>query len=1105
MTTTVASTGTGTVVDRVVPVPATGFQSGLWFVNQAHPDAPLYSLPLVLRLRGPVDPDGIRAALRHLVARHEILRLRFAADEDGLGLVPAAVLPQPRWVDLLHDPEPEQAWAELLRTELARPVDLAAAPGHRSLIAALGESDYAVVLVLHHACADARSMELLMEGFRAAYEAWALTGAVPAPPAALPYREVVRRLGETLDGPGRAAGLAYWRQETAGLEDFAPAADRRRPAVRSFATRELRVPLPAGLLERVDAACRGLRASRFMVFAAVLALALARWSGESRDPVLAVPQTLRRASWLDEVVAPLVNTVPLRLPVDFQGSFRDLVAGTRAQTARAMQHCGIAFDEIVALAERSADTAAAPLTSVAFHVAPTVSRRLRAGEVTIECFDLEPPAGDMDLVWDVLFTPEGGSLLAVRYATELFDPSTVDRMTAEYLALVDAVIAEPDLPLHQVEHRDDAQLALLWAAGDSAGRAAEAGDVGGLFAEVAAAHPDRVAMVLADRSWSYAELDAGSRQLAARLRRAGIRPGDLVALALPHRSDVVTAMLGVLRAGAAYLPLDLAQPAPRLRAVLARTRPVAVLTDGPHTWSAQTADLPVILLDGADPQAPADRSEPGPPEPPGPAALCYVMCTSGTTGEPKAVAVTHRGVSSLAHRPAFVPLGPGDTVLQLAPLSFDAATFEVWGALLNGATLVLAPRAQLTASEIGQLVREHRVTVLHLTAGLLRVVAETDLDCFTGLHTLLTGGDVVPVPQVRAVQRAHPGLTVVACYGPTENTTFSTVAVLTGPPTGAVPLGSPLAGRSVHLLDSRLRPVSPGAVGEVYVGGSGLARGYLSDPRQTAERFVPHPRPATPGERLYRTGDLARRGPDGAIEFLGRQDSQLKIRGFRVEPAEVEAALLTHPAVLRCLVRARGGAGERTLAAYVVLSAPGADMADVRAHVARLLPEPMVPSAWFSLDELPLTAQGKVDVRSLDQLEPEETEDGVAEEPMTPTQAAVHEIWCACLDRQRIGLTAGFFRVGGHSLAALRVAGRLERRFARPVPLAEVLNRPTIAALAAWLDAGRPEPAVAPVPRADQPARPIVPAQDLALASSDELAALLRLTGAGGPLTEGME
>ncbi len=1036
------------------PVPATRLQAGLWFLSQAHPGVPLYSMPLVLRLRGPVNPGSAAAALRYLTDSHEILRLRFAPGEAGPELIPAEVLPEPRFADLRRSPDPVAAWAELLRAELAEPVDLSAGAGHRSVVAALGEEDCAVAMVVHHAWADARSLEILLDDFCTAYRAIEEAGVPPEPRQVPAYRELARRWRQDLEDRSRQAGLAYWSGELADVGDFALAADRRRPAVRTLTCTEYRQELPAGMLDRVDLMCRESRVSRFMAFAAVLAVLLARWTGDSGDPVLAVPQTLRRAAWLEDVVAPLVQTLPLRLPVDQRGSFRDLLAVTRAKTAAAMAHAGITFGEIIGLAGLRGDPATQPLTSVAFQVASSFAGSRDAGKVTVESFDLEPAARDTDLTWDIMLTEDGG-WLSVKYADEIFDRATVARLAMEYVALADALAARADTPLHQVEHRDAAELERLWALGlppDSA-ECPQACDLAALFGLTASAHSDRVALVDGRESWTYAELAAKAARIRAQLQGAGVSGGDVVALALRRRGDFIAAMIGVVAAGAAYLPIDVEQPAGRSAAAIAKTGPAVIVTDARDPWPSGGCGVPVVLLgEGVPGPAMAARAPAGPDD------LCYVMCTSGTTGEPKAVAVTHRGVSSLACRPPFARIGPGEVLLQLAPLSFDAATFEVWGALLNGATLVLPGRGLLKAAEIGQLIRSHGVTVLHLTAGLLRVVAEGDPGCFARLHTLLTGGDVIPVAQVRALMRSHPGLTVVACYGPTENTTFSSVAVLTEPPGRLIPLGQALPGRSVHVLDDWLRPVSPGAIGEICVGGGGLARGYLADPGQTAASFVPHPGPRAPAERLYRTGDIARVRADGELEFLGRRDSQIKVRGYRIEPSEVEAALLAHPGVQRCVVRARGHAGDRSLTAYVVTESPrtaahpGPTAGELRAHLRGLLPEPMIPGSWLLLDELPLTAQGKVDGPSLDKLPVRQTGPESGHRQLSPTEAMVHEIWCSCLRQERIGVTTDFFEAGGHSLAALRIAGQLERRLARPVPLAEFLRRPSIAEFAAWID-----------------------------------------------------
>ncbi len=435
----------------------------------------------------------------------------------------------------------------------------------------------------------------------------------------------------------------------------------------------------------------------------------------------------------------------------------------------------------------------------------------------------------------------------------------------------------------------------------------ETASVAGLVARVAAQFPQRIAVLDESAALTYGALLAAADRIALILAEHGVRPGDLVGLGLSRSAGYVAAMLGVLRAGAAYVPLDPAEPAARTRAALAGLDVKLLITDGTARLGLRLPQVFVPAPGAAADDRPApqadlagarDAATGGGDRP------CYVMFTSGTTGPPKAVVVPHRGVTTLAWQPSFVPLGPGAVVLAVAPMHFDAATIEIWGPLCNGGTVAVAPRAALSAGELSDLIKLHEANVLWLTAGLFRVLADERPDCFTGLRCLLTGGDVVSASHLRAVAARFPGLRLVACYGPTEGTTFTSVAALAEPPAGPVPLGDPLPGRSMDILDEALSPVPPGEPGELYLGGPGLALGYLGRPGETAARFVADPR--RPGKRMYRAGDLARRGPDGSVEFLGRADHQVKIRGVRVEPAEVESALIGHPAVRDAVVAAQG-------------------------------------------------------------------------------------------------------------------------------------------------------------------------------------------------------
>jgi amino acid adenylation domain-containing protein len=611
--------------------------------------------------------------------------------------------------------------------------------------------------------------------------------------------------------------------------------------------------------------------------------------------------------------------------------------------------------------------------------------------------------------------------------------------------------------------------------------------------------PDRVAASDETTALTYRGLTAAADRVARILIEHGVRPGDLVALALSRSVGYLVAMLGVLRAGAAYLPVDPDEPVARTRAALASVEARLLLTDGAAQFGLGLPQVFVAAIGHGDaPAEPVLTAAIGGDSP------CYVMFTSGTTGRPKAVVAPHRAVTMLAWRPRFVSLAPGSVLLALAPLHFDAATFEIWGALCNGATVVMAPRPLLSAGDLRELIQRYRVNVLHLTAGLFRVLAEEEPDCFAGLDWLLTGGDVVSAGHVRDVARRFPRLRMVACYGPTEGTTFTSVAMLnmTGCAAGAVPLGEPLPGRRMEILDPRLCPVPTDAVGELYIGGVGLALGYLGRMAETAERFVPDPRPGRPGERLYRTGDLARCRADGTVEFLGRADDQVKIRGVRIEPAEVAAVLAGHPDVRDAVVVPRGPAGEAVLAAYVTAEPdrrPG-DRA-LREFLGGRLPAAVIPSEFVTVDRFPVTAQGKVDRAALARARPARQTVVVGNPAVASMDELVLRTWRDCLERE-IGPDDNIFELGGHSLMVLRVAARLERALGRRVPLRAIFKHPTAWGLGRWLAASSGED----LSFAGQPAPAAVPAAtvsaglaaDLGAASSDEIATISRLLGLPG-------
>ncbi|MEV7603795.1 amino acid adenylation domain-containing protein, partial [Kitasatospora sp. NPDC089797] len=669
-----------------------------------------------------------------------------------------------------------------------------------------------------------------------------------------------------------------------------------------------------------------------------------------------------------------------------------------------------------------------------------------------------------------------GLTVTIEYAADLFEPSTVERLAEEFQRILRSAAEHPDTPLHAIDLLDPAGRAELAALATGAVHPLPTTALPELFAAQAARTPDATAVVCGTDTLSYAELDAASARLAHHLTALGAGAERRVALLLPRSAALVVSTLAVLRAGSAYVPLAEGWPAERLELVLADTGADLLLVD------ASTRDLPFVRARAAAGGQVVDVSVPLPeaaaPALPAvhPEQLAYVMYTSGSTGTPKGVAITHADVAALAADRWWQRDGAHQRVLFHSPHAFDAATYELWVPLLSGGRVVVAPAGELDAERIGSLIAEHRVTALWLTAGLFRLLAEDAPQSLAGVREVMTGGDVVPAAAVRRVLDVHPGLRVVDGYGPTETTVFATRHPMTaGDALGStVPIGRPLDNMRVQVLDAGLRQVPVGVPGEVFIAGAGLARGYLGRPGATAERFLPDPF-GGPGARMYRTGDLGRwrrdRAGEGRLEFLGRTDDQIKLRGFRIEPAEIEAHFTARPDIAQAAVLLREDRpGDRRLVAYLVPAAgrTAPDPADLRASAAAHLPPYLVPSAVVLLDTLPLTPNGKLDRRALPA---PSTATAPARGPRTPREQALLDVFGAVLGTETAGIDDNFFDLGGHSLLAMRLVAAVRSELNAELGVRDLFEAPTVALLAERLEQAAPATARPELLPAERPER----------------------------------
>ncbi|MFJ9952358.1 amino acid adenylation domain-containing protein [Kitasatospora sp. NPDC091207] len=1016
--------------------PLTEEQRRLWFLQQLNPADAGFTMYLCRRWSGPLDRPALRRALDRLTARHETLRTRFAlAGEAPVQLVePPAPVP----LDLveLAPGASERAFTEACRPAVNAPFDLAARPPLRALLISSGPDEHALAVVVHHIVSDGWSFRILWRELLALYREE--TGEAPADlaPLALRYGDVARAEQERAAAGGAEAAFRYWAEKLAGTGRLRLPLDHPRPADPLHPAGFASVDLGPALTAELDALARRERCTPFMVLLAAYQCVLARWTG-TRDFLVGTPLAGRTVAAQEALVGYFARTGVIRADLTGEPDFRTVLHRVRTATLGALSHQDVPLERLAAHLGLPAEAGAAPLYQAVFvHQSQydlaggDGGAELPAG-VRTASMDSGFERAKTDLLLDSWRTADGGLTLSFTFDREVFDEATVTALGERCRALLAAVVEDVALPLDGdwlLGPRERAELLAL-GAGPEPG---PAHPVLRRFAERVAAAPGAPALECAGRTLSYAELDRLADELADRLGPVG---GQLVAVRIAPSFDLVVALLAVWKAGAGYLPLDPAHPEERQRLMLRESGAVLLLTD-------EGGDGPRILP-GAAPAPGEDRAD-----------LAYVLYTSGSTGAPKAVAVGH---AALAARVGWMTgpdgyrLAPGDRIVQFASIGFDTHAEELWPALAAGACVVLLPDGGRTLPELLRGPHGPSVTVLDLPTAyweeLVSLGAQTPWPA--ALRLVVLGGSEVRADAVARWRERH-GDTVrlVNTYGPTEATVIVTAADLDAP--DAVrhpPLGRPLPGVRLYVLDERGALLPRGSEGELHIGGAGLARGYLGRPDLTDAAFRPDPF-AGPGDRLYRTGDRARWRPDGQLEYLGRTDEQVKLRGYRIEPAEIEAALTGHPEVALAAAVVHAG---RRLVAYAV-PAPGTEPTPValREHLAHRLPAYLVPDTVVLLDRLPLTLNGKLDAAALPAPDPTASADYLA--PRTDAEQLVTDLWQEVLGLPRVGVLDDFFTLGGDSLLVTRVVARIRAGVGLEVPIRDAFELSTAAALAARVE-----------------------------------------------------
>ncbi|ACU38330.1 non-ribosomal peptide synthetase [Actinosynnema mirum] len=1043
----------------VADTPLSHAQQRLWFLEQLEPGGSAYTIAELLDVTGPLRADALERALNAVVARHDALRTT-VAEVDGVPLqrvAPSVVVALP----VVDHTSPERALREAWR-QADRPFDLAAGPLVRATLHRVGPERHLLALSWHHLVFDGWSQDLFLRELGAFYARE--TGAdVPVPPApAVQYADYARWQRASLRDAELTRLHDYW---SAALAD-APTllelpTDRPRPATRGTAGSSRDLLLDAELARGLRDVARHHGVTPYLVLFAAFNALLARHTG-SEDLVVGGTTANRDTPEVEGVIGLFVNTLALRTDLSGNPAFGELTARVRDTVTGAYAHQELPFEQVVELLRVERSPSRTPLFQVLFDYQENSWSELELPGLEVRRARGEDSSAMFDLTLVVIAGPDGLHC-DLQYATDLFDEGTALRLLARWEALLRSVVRTPDARLHELELLPPDERALVtgtWCSPRAVDRAP------GLVPErVAAVPPDATALVRGARSMTYGELNDRAARLAARLAGLGVGRGDRVLVCAPRGFDYVVASLAAMRAGAAYLPLDAATPAARVAHVVARSTPKAVLVT-PGTRGL--VEHPAVLEIGADHGVP-----PAPIVPVGPGDAAYVIHTSGSTGTPKGVQLDHGG---LAHRVDWYTADCGltarDRVSQIAGTAFDVSVLEIWTALSAGARLHLADDDTTASGEHAvRWLAEHRVTVAFLPTPLCELALDLPWPEDSPLRVLTTGGAAL-----RKRPRPDAPFTLLNLYGPAEATVVAVSAAITPDGPRVPPIGVPVPGARALVLDRHLNPVGVGVPGDLHLGGVGVANGYVGRPDLTADRFGPDPLGG--GDRLYRTGDLARWLPDGTLEYLGRLDDQVQLRGFRVEPGEIAAVLLAHPDVADAVVVAREEPGVGTFLVAYVVPAAGPDGAGpdgagpdgagpdgagampeaanaLRAHLATQLPDYMVPTTTVFLPELPLNRSGKVDRAAL----PVPTRGGVDHvPPRDDLEAAVAGIWRELLRVDRVGVHDDFFALGGHSLLATKVVSRIRSELSVSLPVRQLFETGTVARLAAVLADARAEP-----------------------------------------------
>jgi amino acid adenylation domain-containing protein len=1029
-------------------------QERLWVLSQMDPNLAAYHIPQCWRIRGPLRHDVLQHSLDELTQRHEILRTAFHTGDDGKPV--QVVRPfRPRILPLISAAAAE---LELLAsTESARPFDLERGSLWTAILMRFADDDHALVIIWHHLIFDAWSDVIFVRELETLYTAFSQNQPNALPELPIQYGDFAAWQRKRATPEQLAPHLEYWRKKLG--DDRPPLSlhgDRPRPARQSYRGEIATRSLSKELWEKAQRLARAEGVTPFMFLLTVFEMLLVRYSGET-DLCIGSPIAQRNRVETESLIGFFLNIMALRTDCSGDPSFRELLRRVRATTLEAFEHQDAPFEKIVEELRPQRQTSHHPIFQVAFVLQPAGGGSPALPGLEVTTVPLETHTAKFDL--SLFFEDTGSALRAtMEYATDQFDSETVTRMLESLELLFEGALVDPDAPLSRLPVLSASERERILVEWNGAERPFPGErTVASVFEDWVRKTPNAMAITDGQEKLTYEALDARANAIARHLQSRGVRTGNLVGIHAERSIRFVAGVLGILKAGGAYVPLDEKEPEARLLAM------------------REACDH---LLETEPPIEDAGSPAPITSEASGDTAA-YVLFTSGSTGTPKGVIIPHRAISRLVVNCGFAEFTSHDTVAFASNVCFDAATFEIWGALLNGGKLAIIPRdVLLSPATLDERLVEDGVTVLLLTTSLFNRMAQESPAMFRNLRHLYFGGENADAASVRRVlESGGKPSKLINAYGPTEAATIAVSHLVESVEGNSVPIGRPIANTQVYVLDSAQQPVPVGVPGELYIGGPGLALGYLNEPELTAQRFL-----NTEFGRIYKTGDRVRWTENGILECIGREDSQIKLRGFRIEPGEVEAALLKHPAVRQAVVAIREVNREKALAAYLI-QAPGTvpPEKEIREFLQRFVPTQMIPSFFVWLDALPLTKNGKLDLKALPEPDATSTPLPAALQPGTEAESQIAEIWSSLLGRNGFSVKDDFFAVGGHSLLAIQLLGRLREKFGVNIRARQLFDAPTIADLAGFIERQRDAPppvkalhSLFAIQRGDESRRPLI-------------------------------